>query len=176
MELTAQTQVPFPRELVYRTYRDRLPEVVPYLPNVSSIVVRQRTEREGRIDLLNIWTARADVPSMARKFLKPEMLAWTDDARWDPVGWICRWRIETQAFPGLVECAGTTAFREAGSQTEIRIDGKLVLHLEKAHVPRLLAGTVQPMIERIVISALRPNLLSTGEGVGRFLQAEAHRA
>lgn len=171
MELTATTKVTFPRELVFSTYRDRLPETVQYLPNVSSIVVKERTEQNGKVQLVNLWAAKADIPSLAKRFIKPEMLMWTDYAEWDPVGQLCRWRIESHAFPGFVECSGTTSFHEAGSGTELRIDGKLVLHLEKAHVPRLLAGTVQPLIEKVVIGALKPNLLSTGEGLQKFLQA-----
>jgi hypothetical protein len=158
--------------LVFHTYRDQLPETVPYLPNVSSIEVKERSDLDGHTKLVNLWTAKTDIPSIARKFVKPEMLQWTDYADWDPANWTCHWRIETHAFPGLVECTGSTSFHEAGEgRTELRVDGKLVMHLEKAHVPRLLAGSVQPIIEKIVVGNLRPNLLSTGEGVEKFLLA-----
>jgi hypothetical protein len=32
---------------------------------------------------------------------------------------------------------------------------------------------VQPIVERIVVNAIKPNLLSTGEGVQKYLQANA---
>lgn len=173
MELLAQTHVSFPRELVFTTYRDRLAETVPYLPNVTSVVVESRQEEGERVKLVNLWVGKADVPPLARKFVKPSMLTWRDFAEWDKAGWICRWHIETHAFPGLMQCTGTTAFFEAGpSACDLKISADLQLHLEKAHVPRLLAGTIQPLVERVVVGALKPNLLSTGEGVGRWLEAQ----
>jgi hypothetical protein len=175
MELLAKTRLPFPRPIAYTTYRDELPKVTPYLPNVSSIVVKERSVEGDLVRLTNIWTAKADIPSLARKFITDQMLMWTDFADWDQPGWICRWRIETHAFPGLVECTGTTAFHETGADTEIEIRGNLILHLEKAHVPRLLAGTVGPIVEKVVVNNLKPNLLSAGEGVAKFLAAQGPR-
>ncbi len=173
MELIATTRLAFPRELVFRTYRDHLVETVPYLPNIASITVQERRDEGATTSLVNIWTAKTDIPSLARRFVKADMLAWTDVARWDQSAWTCRWRIETHAFPGLMECTGLTELVEAGSQTDVRVTGNLVLHLEKAHIPRLLAGTVQPIIERLIITGLKPNLLSTGEGVERFLLSKS---
>ncbi len=172
MELLAKTRLSFPRAIVFATYRDLMPEVTPYLPNISSIVVQERTGDGARFHLVNVWTAKADIPSVARKFLKDEMFAWTDSADWDPSTWTCRWRIETHAFPGLVECSGTTSFAESGGQTEVEIRGDLILHLEKAHVPRLLAGTVRPHIEKIIVNSLKPNMLSTGEAVAKYLASK----
>lgn len=172
MELLAKTRLPFPRPVVFATYRDRMTEVTPYLPNISSIVVKERSGEGARVHLANVWTAKAELPSVARKFVKEGMLAWTDSADWDQASWQCRWRIETHAFPGLVECSGTTSFAESGDQTDIEFRGDLVLHLEKAHIPRILAGTVAPHVERLVVNSLRPNLLSTGEAVARFLAAK----
>jgi hypothetical protein len=173
MELKAETRVSFPRELVFRTYRDNLPDTVPFLPNVESIKVEERKEEDGHVKLLNIWSAKTDIPSVAKKFVKPEMLMWIDKADWHEAEWVCHWVIETHAFPGLVECTGSTSFVEDGQDTLIQVNGSLILHLEKAHVPRLLAGTVQPLIEKVVIGALKPNLLSTGEGVEKYLKAQA---
>lgn len=172
MELTAQTKLSFARPLVFTTYRDQLPKTVPYLPNVRSIIVKERSEEGELVRLVNLWAASTEIPALAQKFLKPEMLQWTDRAEWDQQNWVCRWNIQVHAFPGLVECTGTTTFVEVGAGTELRIVGQLNLNLEKAHVPRLFAGTVRPVIEKVVIGALKPNLLSTGEGIEKYLQAQ----
>jgi len=37
MKLDVSVEIPFPREQVYATYRDKLPDLVPYLPNVRGI-------------------------------------------------------------------------------------------------------------------------------------------
>jgi hypothetical protein len=169
MEIIANTKIHFPRELVFRTYRDEIQETVPYLPTVASIEVRERHDDGPRTRMVNLWTAKTQIPSLAKKFIQGEMLSWTDRADWDQNQWQCRWSIETYAFPGMVECSGTTHFVEVGAETEIRINGSLVLHLEKAHIPKLLAGTVQPIIEKLVVEGLKPNLLSTGQGVEKLL-------
>lgn len=172
MDLIAKTKLSFPRDLVFSTYRDHLADTVPFLPNVSSIIVQERREEAAIVKLVNLWTASTEIPSVAKKFLKPEMLQWTDRAQWDGQKWECRWHIETHAFPGLVDCKGATTFHEDGSGTELRIAGELVLNLEKAHIPRLFAGTVRPVIEKVVVGALTPNLLKTGEGIEKYLQAK----
>lgn len=173
MDLIAQTRVAFPRELVFTTYRDKLPELVPFLPNVSSIVVKERVDQGEKTKLVNLWTGKTDIPSAAQRFIKPEMFMWTDFADWDRDTWTCHWRSETHAFPGLIECSGKTVYEPVGEATELRITGALILHLEKAHVPRLLAGTVRPLIEKLVVGNLKPNLLSTGGGVEKYLQSRS---
>ncbi|MFN7135537.1 MAG: hypothetical protein ACK4N5_25925, partial [Myxococcales bacterium] len=167
MELKAQTRLDFPRDLVFRTYRDKLPELTAYLPNVSSIVVKDRRDDGPRTKLVNLWTAKTEIPAAAQKFVKPEMLMWHDHAEWDETGWVCHWRIETLAFTEAVECRGRTVYTAVGDRTDLDISADLVLHLDKAKVPRLLAGTVKPVIERIVVSNLKPNLLATGEGIAK---------
>ena len=42
MELVARTLILFPRDLVFQTLRERLPELVPYLPNVKRIQTLER--------------------------------------------------------------------------------------------------------------------------------------
>jgi len=172
MNLAADVVVPFPRELVYRTYRDRLVDLVPYLPDVRSIEEKERRIEGPRHHLYNVWAAKADIPAVARRFLRPDMLRWNDWAEWDESAWTCQWRLDLPAMPGVVECAGLNRYHEVPSGTQLAIRGDLVLHLERMSIPRLLVPTVRPVVERIVVAALRPNLTSTGAGVERFLRAQ----
>lgn len=172
MVLFAETEIPYPLPLVFSTYRDRLAEIVPYLPNIESIQVKERSDDENISYLVNAWTSKSDIPTLVQKFLKTNAFRWTDRAEWNASQWICSWSVQTEVFPGLVECWGTTSFVDASSATCIRIDGELHLYLEKLHVPRFLANTLRPLIEKFVVNSLKPNLLSAGEGVGKFLLAE----
>ncbi len=172
MELLAKTHIPFARDLVFRTLRDNLPLLVPHMPNVRVIEVKKRADEGTRADLLNEWTAATEIPAVARKFVAAEQLKWLDYATWDEGDFTCDWHIETHAMPGVVECRGHNVYHAAGAETELEIKGELVLHLEKTKVPRLLAGTVRPIIERIVITALKPNLLAVGDGVSGYLRAK----
>ena len=170
MQLQAHTRIAFPRELAFRTYRDQMVDAVPFMPNVASIVVQKRQEKEGLVELVNLWTGKTEIPALARKFLKAEMLTWTDYASWDAARFRCSWSLKTHAFPEVLECSGQTAFFEDGAQaTTVEITGALVLHLDKAPVPRLLAGTMTPLLERLVVSGVKPNLLSGGEAVEKLL-------
>ncbi len=176
MQLLAQTRLSFPREIAFRTYRDEMVAAVPYMPNVASIVEQERKEQDGVVELVNLWTGKTEIPAVARKFLKAEMLTWTDYASWDQAAWRCRWRLKTHAFPEVLECSGQTSFVEAGAgATTVEITGDLVLHLEKAPVPRLLAGTLTPLLERIIVSGVKPNLLSGGEAVEKLLLSRKSR-
>ena len=78
MKLEAVATLSFPRPLVFSTYRDRLPQLVPHLPNVEKIEVLEREEAPGGeagvVRLLNLWFAKADVPKVAQSVIKPEML------------------------------------------------------------------------------------------------------
>src|SRR5437773_1440734 len=99
MKLEGDARIVFPRPLVFATYRDRLPELVPYLPNIREIKVLEREEKpggqEGHLRLLNLWRASADIPKVAQAVLKPEALAWKDHAHWNENDWTCEWRVET---------------------------------------------------------------------------------
>jgi hypothetical protein len=122
------------------------------------------------VELVNLWTGKTEIPSVARRFLKAEMLTWTDYATWRSRRGTCRWRLKTHAFPEVLECAGRTVFVEAGPDaTTVEITGDLVLHLEKFPVPRLLTGTLTPLLERLIVNGVKPNLLSGGEAVEKLL-------
>ena len=42
MKIETTADIAFPRDLVFATYRDKLPELVPYLANVREITVTSR--------------------------------------------------------------------------------------------------------------------------------------
>lgn len=173
MKLNGRSKLSFPRDVVFRAYRDRLPEVVPFLPNVRSIDVTERHEDGPRTSLLNVWHAKGEIPPVAQKFLKPEMLAWTDRAVWDESTLVATWTIETHALPGVVKCEGRTLFHaEADGGTTMEIDGELEIDMSKAPIPRLLASTFRPLVERIIVAALTPNLVQVGDSVEKFLQSQ----
>lgn len=171
MRLNGRTRVAFPRPVVFRAYRDELPRVVPFLGNVESIVVEQRQDEGTRSLLVNLWRAKGDIPAVAQRFLKPEMLAWTDRARWDEADLSCQWEIQAHALPGVVECTGRTIFHERGGETEVEVDGELTLHLERMSIPRLFIGAARPVVEKIIVTALTPNLVATGTAVEKYLRS-----
>ncbi len=173
MRIVADDRVPFPREVVYRTYRDRLVELVPFLPNVREIEVRERKDEDDAVRLVNVWHAKAEIPAVARSVLRPEMLAWTDRAVWREAEWTTEWRIETHAFTEAVTCAGRNEFVAQGDATVIRIRGDLRIDLRQVRaVPRLLAGTIGPVVEKFVVAMITPNLSKVSRGIEKLLTRE----
>jgi hypothetical protein len=175
MDLIADTRIPFTRELAFTTIRDRLQALVPHMPNVKSIETLERRDDGAKTHFVNRWTANTEIPAAARSYVKAEMLQWIDRATWDAEAGTCDWKIETVALPGVVECSGRNTYRTVGNETELVIRGSLVLHLDKANIPRLVAMAVRPIIEGIVVGSLKPNLTSIGGGVTAYLRAEAQR-
>ncbi len=172
MKIHADARIPFPRALVFATYRDRLADLVPYLANVRSIDVKSRRDDGPRTHLLNVWHGGGEIPAAARAFLSESMLSWNDHAVWNESDWSCAWRIETHAFTEAVRCEGRNVFVDAGDATVLQIRGELTIDGAKiTGVPRLLAGTVSRTVEDVLAKKIPPNLVQTADGVRRFLEA-----
>jgi len=175
MELRADARVPFERTLVFRTYRDHLRDLLPYLPDVRGIEVRERRDDGLRTQVLNVWRGGGEIPAAARSVLSETMLSWNDHAAWDETDWSCAWRIETHAFTEAVRCSGSNRFVADGeNRARIEIRGTLEIDARKLPgVPRLLAGTVAKVIEGMLLARVGPNLVAVSEGVSTYLRAKA---
>jgi hypothetical protein len=173
MKVEADAYLDFPRELVFETYRDRLPELVPHLPDVERITVESREEEGAIVRLVNRWQARAEVPKVARSIVKPEMMVWLDHATWDQDAWTVEWRIEHATFAEQVRCGGLNHYVADGDRTRLEIRGDLSVDAARIPgIPRMLAGTVAPVLERFIVGTIRPNLVSTADGVQAFLRSQ----
>lgn len=175
MKVEADSRVSFSRERVWSVYLDELENMVEFLPNVSRIERKSREETGGMVKIVRLWTAKAKLPDAASSFIKPHMLQWTDYASWDRATWRCSWRIETGALPGAVECSGQTIYEEtSASVSVVSLRGELHIHPEKVPgVPRLLSRTLQPLVERVIVAGIEPNLRGVAGGVEKYLKAKS---
>lgn len=158
---------------VYEIIRDRLPELVPYMDNVSAISTVERGDGPNGPHLLNRWRADAgQVPGAARKFIKPEMLEWNDHADWNDAEHHVDWRIESAVFTGMYTCQGRNRVVADGDDVRIVISGEMKVDAKRIPgVPSFLAKKVVPTIENYLIDRMKPNMASLGTGVQRFLAA-----
>lgn len=171
MIISTNTRIPFPRPLVYATYRDKLVELVPYLPNVQRIEVKSRREKGGLIQFVNEWHGGGEIPVVARAVLSEAMLSWTDLATWNESEFTTEWHIKTHAFTEAVRCAGVHRFKEADGGTLIETRGELAIDPKQIKgVPQLFAGTVAHTVEDFLSNKIGPNLLQVSEGVRRYLE------
>jgi hypothetical protein len=177
MKIEADARISFPRDVVFATYRDRLPELVPHLPNIERITVEQREDapggQAGVSRLLNHWKAKGEIPKVAQAVIKPEMVAWHDHALWNENDWTCAWRTVPKMFTESIRCEGKNNYVVDGGHTILQIRGVLEIDLEGIPgVPRFLAGRVAPIVEKFIVDLLRPNLVSVAGGLEKFLVAE----
>jgi len=178
MKIESDVHLSFPREQAFRAYRDELPNLVPYLPNVRSIEVKESEVAPGgvatRVRKLNLWRAKADVPSVAQSIIKPEMLAWDDHALWDEADWSCEWRVAPHFFSDRIRCSGRNRFVPDATGVTLQLRGELEVEVKGLPgVPKLLAGTVGHGLEKFVVALLTPNLTSVGKGLDAYLKAKS---
>ena len=172
MELRADAHIPFPRPVVFAAYRDKLTDMLPYLPNVRTIEIRERKEDGHVVKLLNFWKGGGDIPAAARAFVSEAMLSWLDYATWDEAEWTCAWKIEPGAFTEAITCEGKNRFLEEDGKTRLEIRGELSVDAKKVKgVPGFLAGKVSRAIEDLLVSKIKPNLESTADGHTKYLDA-----
>ena len=126
MRLDVSVDIPFSRAQVFATYRDKLPDLVPYLPNVRGITVVSRADEGAVTRLLNRWKGGGEIPAAVRKFLSEDLLEWDDHAIWDQDKFTTQWRTVVPAFKDAVDASGWNYFEELGPKsTRYKIVGEL---------------------------------------------------
>jgi hypothetical protein len=185
MEIRTEVTLPYPRERVFTVYRDRLEELLPYLPNLRGLSIEKREDRGDELYQVNHWKGGGEIPSVARSFLRESMLSWTDHATWSKARWRCDWRTEVHAFPGALESSGASTFLETpgavggdpqtpGGGCRIEFRGPLVCDASKVPgVPKLLARSINGTVEKLFVTKIEENLLAVGQGIGKLLAREA---
>lgn len=175
MQIDSSSYIRHPVEAVYAIYRDRLPDLAAYLPDVAEIIVRSREERDGGVRLHNEWVADHEVPRVIRPYVRPEHLRWDDHATWYDADHHCEFELRTRAFTEAVDCRGSTTISSAEhGGTRVQLRGELKIDASAVRgVPRLVAGRIGPSIERFIIGLIRPNLERTNTAIQQLLDDEA---
>ena len=122
--------------------------------------------------IVNIWKAEDDdIPALATKFIKPEMLQWTDRATWSDDRFLCEWDMEVGFLSEAIKCSGRTEYIEKDGGTEVYISGDLAVDASKIPgVPRLVAGKVSGVVEKFVVKMITPNMKEVNRGLEKYLE------
>ncbi len=166
MEIKAEATIEYPREVTFRTLRDKLAEVAEFMPNIRKIDIGEREEPEPNVvTFVNVWYGVSDdIPSVAKPFIKPDDIRWTDYARWDENDWATGWRSETAFMTDRVNCEGTNYYEELDeNRCKLVITGDLSVN------PPMFAKAAKGAIESYIVGLMKPNLLSTADAVQEFL-------
>ncbi len=174
MEFRVEERVKFPRDLVYKTLRDDLMKLVPYIPNVKKIEVLEKKKTKEGIFYKNRWYADYNIPKLVQKIVKIEHLTWLDYATWIDKEYACEWKFEPVFFTEYVDAHGRNEFIEDGKETVVVLSG--VLNVDTSGhpaVPRLLARRVNKEVERLAMLAIKPNLRKLMKGLREYLKKNA---
>lgn len=174
MKLSADCDLDFPRARVFSAYRDRIVDLVPYLPNIRKITERTRETVGDVTTVVSDWDGGGEIPSFARAVLDESMLSWVDHAKWDGAAFTCEWRIETRSFSEAVRCGGLNRFVETPRGTRLEIRGDLTIEGDKVRgIPSFLAKKIGGTIEQFLGARIQPNLVETADGIRKLLAASA---
>jgi hypothetical protein len=173
MQINASSVIHHSRERVYRAYRDELPAIAPFMANIKEIVVKSREDRAGGVKLHNEWAGKGEIPRVVQGIIKPEMVKWDDYADWDDAVWACGWNIRIRAFTENMKCSGTNRFLEEGpGKTRVILSGTLDIDVRNVPgVPRFLATSIAPQVEKFIVALIRPNLEQVNASLERYLDA-----
>ncbi|MEZ4319232.1 MAG: hypothetical protein R3F61_17095 [Myxococcota bacterium] len=171
MRFTITDELPHPRDLVFQTHRDKLLELIDYLPNIENVETVSREEDGPVVRLENHWTgASSDVPAIVRPLIKDEYLTWVDYAEWDEENHRCKWRIELGVLPGAIEAHGENVFIEEGDETVVSMSGEFVIHPEHIPgVPAFVAKRAVPTLEKFIVGLVQPNLRKSNAAVVEYI-------
>jgi hypothetical protein len=177
MRIYSESRIHHPLELVYTSYRDRLPEIAPYTPDIKEIVVHSREETDIGPKLHNEWRAERELPRIVRGIVTEDMLRWDDFAQWNDQAHHVDWELRIPAFPKQVKCTGRNAFFADGDNaTRVLLTGDLEINLKRVPgVPRLLAGRIAPVVEAFIVKLVTPNLEKVNTSLERFLDDLARK-
>ena len=175
MRFTLTDELPHPLELVFQTHRDKLAELVEYLPNVESAETVKREEVGSVVKLENHWKgASTDVPKIVRPWIKSEYLSWIDYAEWDESTHTCRWRLELGVLPGAITAKGETKFRDEDGETHSTMVGEFIVHPDRLPgVPTFVAKKAAPALEKFIVGLIQPNLRKSNDAVVEYLDDNA---
>lgn len=75
--------IKFPVDTVWDAMLHHLPDIAQEVDDLESITEIRRTKQsKGVIKVESVWKAKPKLPGMVMKYIKPDMLEWTDSATW----------------------------------------------------------------------------------------------
>lgn len=174
MEINASSLIHYPRARVYQAYRDDLPKIAHYIGNVQAINVLSRKETPQGVSLHNEWVGKGEIPRVAQGLIKPDMLKWDDFAEWDNARQMVSWTLKIRVFSENFRCSGTNQmFEEGPNVTRVTLKGNLEISLKDIPgVPRILAGTIAPQVEKFIVALIKPNLEQVNGAIAQYLNAQ----
>lgn len=172
MRIHSVSHIRHPLHRVYTAYRDELPRIAAFMPDIREIRVLSREDRPGGPKLLNEWHASTHIPAVAERFVSPEMLRWEDHASWVDDQNHVDWTLVIPAFRTQVRCAGRNAFFAEGNGTRVVLSGELEIAVDSLPgMPSFMARRLGPKVEAFIVQLITPNLEKVNVSLGQYLDS-----
>lgn len=174
MRFTVNDEIGFPRDLVYPAVRDRVEDLIAYLPNVDSIELLDSSVDGDVRRFVKRWQASAtEIPALLRPLIKPEYLTWVDHATWNAAEYTTAWHHDLAFLEGALTARGVNRYFDEGDVTVIELEGEFTIHPERlTFLPGPVARKLAPAMERFVVELLKPNLKSTNQAIEQWLEEQ----
>lgn len=170
---------PYDRKTVFETFRDRLADYTRYVPNVEKVEILERKAiSKTQVRIKAKWLASGNIPFIVRAILKPHMLSWRDECVWDSQKFSNHWEITPYFFKEFFQCKGEWHFEQTGfNKTRVKLSGTLSIYIPRfPGVPDMVARGAGAVIERFLLTQLKPNLQQNHKAVKKLLkEMEIHR-
>ena len=163
-----------PIEKVWAAYKDKLLDIKDYMPEVEEIKILEREENGQITNQVNEWTlAASDIPSSIKKFVPPGLLKFTDTAKWNSDAMTCEFVNIPSDGSGLYKISGFNTFLQSGSVTTLTMSLNIEFDAGKIPgVPKFLAKTIMPQVEKLLAQSIAKNLEGTANAVVKFVENE----
>ena len=165
--------IKFPVDIAWNTMLHHLPDIAKDVDDLESITEIKRTKQSGGVIKIEcVWKAKPKLPAMVMKYIKPDMLEWTDTATWKEKEKIIDWEIHSHHYYDELYCKGATVFERAmgGRGCKLTFSGELewkgkVLSMSLG----MLDGTLAKAAENILSQMIPSNLRKITDALSKYI-------
>lgn len=161
---------------VFDVFIHHLEALSEFIPDVKEIRVLEKEDKGDTAVRVNHWIASAKVPGFAKKFLDVEEVGWIDRAKWNVKKHYVDYALEISGFEKYVKFVGHNEIVPEGDRTKIVISADMDIDLKKhPAIPRLLANSIKPKVEKFIIELIKPNLVNSNRALEKYLAKKAKK-
>lgn len=175
MRFEVEDHARFPRATVFAAHRDRLEDIVKFLPDVERVELRGRERHAGGKEVQHHhWTGSpAALPVLIRPLVPPALLQWRQVTTWDGANWRADWSIDVPGLGEAIAASGRHLYLEDGQHCRMELEGDFSFRPDRVPQLKQVPAAAVPMIEGVVVKIIVPMIQRTGEAVAKFLEQEA---
>lgn len=173
MKFQLSEKTRFDRDLMFRTHRDDLDKLVPYMTMVERVRAEgKEVHADGTQVLTHRWLCtREAVPAMIRPMIPPNMLVWVGRATWNPNTFQCSWDIDIPGLEQAVTIHGVHTYHEDPKGTRVELAGNFAVHPEKIpNLPPMISGPMVTAFEKFTTQVIIGVMKATHRAVVSYLE------